>query len=183
MVWLRANLAGFPGSSSTTFPIGTWTSGTSRLSLSALTRRHVNATTLSCLPSRIKTKKNKFEENVGTCGVAVATERRVCPSCEAGVASKQRNAKQNTRTKAGMPRWTDRNHERRYHIHKLTKRCGEARGLASRGTRPAVLGNNVLWTMAVSYALETKSLGRATSLFELEHQNKNMGTAPDMGAA
>lgn len=82
-----------------------------------------------------------------------------------------------------MPRWTDRNHERRYHTHKLTKRRGEARGLASRGTRPAVLGNNVLWTMAVSYALETKSLGWATSLFELEHQNKNMGTAPDMGAA
>lgn len=57
MVWLRANLAGFPGSSSTTFPIGTWTSGTSRLSLSALTRRHLNATTLSCFPSRIETKK------------------------------------------------------------------------------------------------------------------------------
>lgn len=107
---------------------------------------------------------------MGACGVAVDSLHAPRPrngKCAraARLVLHQSNATQSkTRgTEAGTPRWTDRNHERRYHTHKLTKRRGGARGLASRGTRPAVLGNNVRWTMAVFYALEIKSLRWATS--------------------
>lgn len=39
-----------------------------------------------------------------------------------------------------------------------TTRIGGARSLVSRGTRPAVLGNNVRWNMPLFYNLETESL-------------------------
>lgn len=63
-------------------------------------------------------------------------------------------------------------------IHKLTKQRGEARGLASRGTRPAVLGNNVRWIMAVFLALETKSLRWATYVIQIGPPKQEIGDEP-----
>lgn len=73
----------------------------------------------------LETQK-KERKLIGACSVALEfhhtlqpKKESLCRSCEAGVTSKQRKANQNTRgTKAGMPRWTDRNHERRDHTHK-----------------------------------------------------------------
>lgn len=92
-------------------------------------------------------------------------KKSLCRSCEAGVTSKQRKANQNTRNKS----WNatvDRSKSRATlsYTQKFTKLRGrvgpEAFYLGK--TSPAV-ANDVQWTMAVSYMLETESRQWETS--------------------